>query len=137
LIHFYKRPKSLKGCSLHKLCLDAPRHLRSFARRSDPNSSPPDQFHTSQLGKNIMYKLVILSCVLAAAAGAVVPAVGYAVNPLTPQAIPHAVPAAVSHSLGLPEAAGYVLPPVRQVQEAPIVEQSVEPVEQWGYKVAY
>jgi hypothetical protein len=43
----------------------------------------------------------------------------------------------VAHSLGLPEAATYALPPTRQVAEAPIVEQVVEPVEQWGYKVAY
>ena len=72
------------------------------------------------------------------AAYAAAPAVAAApVADLTPRAIPHAVPAAVSHSLGLPEAAGYALPPVRQVQEAPIVEQFVEPVEQWGYKVAY
>ena len=49
----------------------------------------------------------------------------------------HNVPAAVSHSLGLPEAATYAVPAVRQVQEAPIVEVAVEPVEQWGYKVAY
>merc|ERR1719370_638203 len=33
--------------------------------------------------------------------------------------------------LGLPEAATYALPPVRPVAEAPIVEQIVEPVEQW------
>ena len=49
----------------------------------------------------------------------------------------HNVPAAVSHSLGLPEAATYAVPAPRQVQEAPIVEVAVEPVEQWGYKIAY
>ena len=43
----------------------------------------------------------------------------------------------MSHSLGLPEAATYAVPAPRQVQEAPIVETYVEPVEQWGYKVAY
>ena len=60
-----------------------------------------------------------------------IPAVGYgyAAAP-APVAIP-------STGLGLPEAATYALPPVRQVAEAPIVEQIVEPVEQWGYKVAY
>ena len=74
--------------------------------------------------------------------------------------VAHAVPAPyvgtpVAHGLGLPEAATYVAPPVRTVAEAPIVEQVlsfnvrflrifiilyfqvVEPVEQWGYKVAY
>merc|ERR1719298_280968 len=100
-----------------------------------------------------MYRLVVLACAVATAAAEADPAVAYANGltyaaapvavaaapavDLTPRAIPHAVPAAVSHSLGLPEAAGYALPPVRQVQEAPIVEQFVEPVEQWGYKVAY
>jgi len=43
----------------------------------------------------------------------------------------------MSPLLGLPEAATYVAPPVRTVAEAPILEQAVEPVEQWGYKVAY
>merc|ERR1712180_316476 len=42
-----------------------------------------------------------------------------------------------AHGLGLPEASTYALPPVRTVAEAPIVEHAVEPVEQWGYKVAY
>ena len=84
----------------------------------------------------------------------------YAAAPVAPVA--HAVPAPyvgtpVAHGLGLPEAATYVAPPVRAVAEAPIVEQVttsmkiiiflpflkttnlqvVEPVEQWGYKVAY
>ena len=49
----------------------------------------------------------------------------------------HNIPAPVSHSLGLPEAAAFVPPPARSIAEAPIVEQIVEPVEQWGYKVAY
>lgn len=34
-------------------------------------------------------------------------------------------------------ATNYALPPVQTIAEAPIVEQVVEPVEQWGYKVAY
>merc|ERR1712072_787799 len=64
----------------------------------------------------------------------------YAAAPVAPVA--HAVPAPyvgtpVAHGLGLPEAATYVAPPVRAVAEAPIVEHVVEPVEQWGYKVAY
>ena len=70
-------------------------------------------------------------------------AAGYAAAPAAYAAVPaqvayaHNVPAPVSHSLGLPEAATYVAPPVRQVAHAPVVEQVVEPVEQWGYKVAY
>ena len=82
----------------------------------------------------------------------------YAAAPVAAVAsVAHAVPAPyvgtpVAHGLGLPEAATYVAPPVRTVAEAPIVEQVassncllfltshlqvVEPVEQWGYKVAY
>ena len=78
------------------------------------------------------------------AAGVAAAPAAYAAAPVAPVAAApahvayaHNVPAAVSHSLGLPEAATYVAPPVRQVAEAPIVEQVVEPVEQWGYKVAY
>merc|ERR1712212_53618 len=91
-----------------------------------------NQFQTIQLGNNIMYKLVILACVAAAASGAVIPAVGYGYAAAAPAPV-----AIASPGLGLPEAATYALPPVRQVAEAPIVEQIVEPVEQWGYKVAY
>ena len=43
----------------------------------------------------------------------------------------------MAHSLGLPEARTFVAPPPRAVAEAPIVNTVVEPVEQWGYKVAY
>ena len=46
-------------------------------------------------------------------------------------------PVQVAHSLGLPEARTFVAPPVRQVAEPSIVVNNVEPVEQWGYKVAY
>ena len=70
-----------------------------------------------------------------AAGYAAAPAVAAA--PVAPVAYAHNVPAAVSHSLGLPEAATYGVPAARQIQEAPIVETIVEPVEQWGYKVAY
>merc|ERR1711892_483110 len=57
-----------------------------------------------------------------------------------PAHIAHPVPAAAAipaAGLGLPEAATYGLPAVRQVAKAPIVENFIEPVEQWGYKVAY
>merc|ERR1711892_795459 len=40
-------------------------------------------------------------------------------------------PAHVAHPV--PEAATYGLPAVRQVAKAPIVENFIEPVEQWGY----
>merc|ERR1712013_214595 len=113
-----------------------------------------------------MYRLVVLACAVASAAAVADPQVAYA-NGLayggayTGFAAPYpyaahgiapaayaaaapiaAAPVAVAHAaapvgLGLPEAATYALPPVRQVAEAPIVEQIVEPVEQWGYKVAY
>jgi len=71
-------------------------------------------------------------------AAAPVPALpaNYAVSVGAPVA-PVAAPQAVAHSLGLPEASTYVAPPVRQVAEPAIVVNNVEPVEQWGYKVAY
>merc|ERR1712013_257615 len=77
------------------------------------------------------------------AAHGIAPAAYAAAAPIAaaPVAVAHAAaPVAVAAApvgLGLPEAATYALPPVRQVAEAPIVEQIVEPVEQWGYKVAY
>ena len=71
----------------------------------------------------------------AAAPVAALPA-DYAVSVGAPVA-PAPVPATVSHSLGLPEARTFVAPPVRQVAEPSIVATHVEPVEQWGYKVAY
>merc|ERR1712128_339499 len=62
-------------------------------------------------------------------------------TPLDLPAFTTPVPAAAAPipaaGLGLPEAATYGLPPVRQVAKAPIVENFIEPVEQWGYKVAY
>merc|ERR1711981_291109 len=36
-----------------------------------------------------------------------------------------------------PAPAPYAVPAPRVVQEAPIVEKIVEPVEQWGYKIKY
>merc|ERR1712025_974599 len=72
--------------------------------------------------------------VAAAPAAPAVPA-AYATGPAH---VAHPVPAAAapipSPGLGLPEAATYALPPVRQVAKAPIVENFVEPVEQCGYK---
>merc|ERR1711887_488417 len=99
-----------------------------------------------------MYRFVVLACAVASAAAVADPQVAYA-NGLAyggaytgfaapyPYAAHGIAPAAYAATapvgLGLPEAATYALPPVRQVAEAPIVEQIVEPVEQWGCKVAY
>jgi len=77
---------------------------------------------------------VILACVIAATTSAIIPG-GYGYAVAAPVAV--APFAYASAGLGLPEARTYALPPVRQVAEAPIVETVVEPVEQWGYKVAY
>jgi len=54
-----------------------------------------------------------------------IPAPAAAVAPVVPKVV---APVAAS---------AYALPAVRTVAEAPIVETVVEPVEQWGYKVAY
>merc|ERR1712113_462334 len=108
------------------------------------------------MGLITMYRFVVLACAVASAAAAdpqVAYANGlayggaytgfaapypYAAHGIAPAAYAAAAPvAAAPVGLGLPEAATYALPPVRQVAEAPIVEQIVEPVEQWGYKVAY
>merc|ERR1719204_181046 len=48
-----------------------------------------------------------------------------------------AAPAVAAAPVVAPAASAYALPPTQIVNEAPIVEQVVEPVEQWGYKVAY
>ena len=47
-----------------------------------------------------------------------------------------AAPIAAS-AIPAPIAASYVVPPARVIAEAPIIEQIVEPVEQWGYKIKY
>merc|ERR1712038_1208533 len=101
-----------------------------------------------------MYRFVVLACAVASAAAVADPQVAYAnglayggaytgfaapypyaahgIAPAAyaaaapvaaaPVAVAHAAPVAVA----LPEAATYALPPVRQVAEAPIVEQIVE-----------
>merc|ERR1719402_1027314 len=81
----------------------------------------------------------------AAGAYAALPAAGYAAGyapyaagyaPINYAPAVHApVAPAVVHAA--PAASAYALPPVRTRAEAPIVETVVEPVEQWGYKVAY
>ena len=47
--------------------------------------------------------------------------------------VAYAAPAAIP----APVATNYALPPAREIQEAPIVEQYVEPVEQHGYSIRY
>merc|ERR1711879_1107476 len=47
-------------------------------------------------------------------------------------AAPIAAPAVVA-----PAPARYAVPAPRVIEEAPIVEKIVEPVEQWGYKIKY
>lgn len=73
-------------------------------------------------------------------------AAGYAYGaaPLAYGAAPVAYGAApiahapIAHASIAPVAAqAYALPPVRNIEEAPIVEQLVEPVEQHGYSVRY
>ena len=45
--------------------------------------------------------------------------------------------AAAAPVVAAPVATNYALPPTRVIEEAPIVEQVVEPVEQHGYSVRY
>ena len=58
----------------------------------------------------------------------------YAAAPVVAAAAPAPVAAPV---LAAPVPAQYAVPAARVIQEAPIVEQVVEPVEQWGYKIKY
>jgi len=73
---------------------------------------------------------------------------GYAGNIYHPSAITAGAPAALAAAPATVVnaydahahahvAGAYALPAARTIHEAPIVEQTVEPVEQWGYKVAY
>merc|ERR1712161_156196 len=94
-----------------------------------------------------MYKLIVLAVVLVATSAqeqerdakflaglpagyAGLPAghAGYAGIPY-PYAAPAAIPA--------PVPVNYALPPVREVEGAPIVSQTVEKVEQHGYSIRY
>merc|ERR1711997_684944 len=85
-----------------------------------------------------MYKLIVLAVVLVAASAqeeardarllAGLPA-GYAGLPVGYAGLPAANPA--------PVPVNYALPPVREVEGAPIVSQTVEKVEQHGYSIRY
>merc|ERR1712051_763300 len=57
---------------------------------------------------------------------------GYAGIPY-PYAAPAAIPAAIPATVPV----NYALPPVREVEGAPIVSQTVEKVEQHGYSIRY
>merc|ERR1712172_216178 len=112
-----------------------------------------------------MYKLIVLAVVLVAASAqeeardarllAGLPAgyaglpVGYAGLPAgyagLPAAhaayagipFPYAAPAAIPAAIPAPVPVNYALPPVREVEGAPIVSQTVEKVEQHGYSIRY
>jgi len=58
---------------------------------------------------------------------------GYA----APVAAAAPVVAAAAPVIAAPVANRYAVPAPRVLQEAPIVEKIVEPVEQWGYKIKY
>merc|ERR1712061_370364 len=84
------------------------------------------------------------SSVVLAAANAAVVAPGYGL-PLGYAGHPYVAPAYAHHAYAHPVAAPviapqpvqYVAPPPREVVNAPVVEQTVEPVEQWGYSIRY
>ena len=50
---------------------------------------------------------------------------------------PYAAPAAIPAAIPAPVPVNYALPPVREVEGAPIVSQTVEKVEQHGYSIRY
>ena len=87
---------------------------------------------------------VVFAVLFAAAQAAVVAPYGlpyaYAGHPIAhagyaaPVAA-YAAPAPVAAPIPAP--VSYALPPAREIETAPVVEQSVEPVEQWGYSVRY
>merc|ERR1712007_78960 len=104
----------------------------------------------------IMYKLFVLAAVLAAATAEGYYPAGYAgcgglgyaglgglyggygaypgYGAYGYAAGAYAAPLAAAPLAAAPIAANYAVPAPRVLQEAPIVEQIVEPVEQWGYK---
>merc|ERR1711981_271787 len=110
---------------------------------------------TTQPKSFTMYKLFVIAAVLpTAAAEGFYPAgyagyagaygaYGYAGAVAAPAyaAPAYAAPAVaapvVAAPVVAPAPATYAVPAPRVVQEAPIVEKIVEPVEQWGYKIKY
>merc|ERR1712124_73516 len=61
---------------------------------------------------------------------------GYAAAPIAAAPIA-AAPAVAAPAVVAPAPARYAVPAPRVIEEAPIVEKIVEPVEQWGYKIKY
>jgi len=49
----------------------------------------------------------------------------------------YAAPLAAAPAVVAPAPVNYAVPAPRVLEEAPIVEKIVEPVEQWGYKIKY
>merc|ERR1712037_617991 len=96
-----------------------------------------------------MYKLILLAALPAGYAGlpvgyAGLPA-GYAGLPAGYAGLPAAhagyagipYPYAAPAAIPAPVPVNYALPPVREVEGAPIVSQTVEKVEQHGYSIRY
>jgi len=106
-----------------------------------------------------MYKLFVLAVILAAANADAVPAAdadavlpyayaghpgyayaghpGYAYAGHPGYAFASHPGYAVAHAPVVAAPVNYALPPAREVVNAPVVEQVVEPVEQWGYSIRY
>lgn len=65
-------------------------------------------------------------------------AYGYAGALAAPAYAAHvAAPVVAAPAVVAPAPVNYAVPAPRVLQEAPIVEKIVEPVEQWGYKIKY
>jgi hypothetical protein len=106
-----------------------------------------------------MYKLFVLAVVVATAQAGVVPALpanvyaaglqGYAGLPIAHATLPYAAPIAApvaapvlaktvaAPAVVAPVAKTYAVPAPRTIEEAPIVEQIPEKVEQHGYSIRY
>merc|ERR1712226_1508699 len=94
-----------------------------------------------------MYKLFVFAAVLAAATAEGYYPAGYAgYGGLYPAGLAGAygaygyglaAPAYAAPALVAPAPARYAVPAPRVIEEAPIVEKIVEPVEQWGYKIKF
>ena len=77
----------------------------------------------------------VLAVILAAANADAVPAAD--ADAVLPYAYAGHPGYAVAHAPVVAAPVQYALPPAREVVNAPVVEQVVEPVEQWGYSIRY
>merc|ERR1712038_306957 len=105
--------------------------------------------HTTHISN--MYKLIVLAAFLAVssaqiyhsglpyayAAGHPYAYAGAPLNYAAPIAAAPIAAAPIAAPIPAPVATQYALPPPREVQEAPLVSQSVEKVEQHGYSIRY